>query len=224
MKGIVLAGGLGTRLRPLTYVTNKHLLPVYDKPMIYYPIETLKKMGITEILIVTGGEHIGDFIDLLKDGEELGISLTYRAQVAPGGIAQALALAEGFASDFMVILGDNYFAETPKIIGVPTIYTSEVPHPERFGVYDYKSNSIVEKPKKPLTKYAVTGLYHYDYKVFNFIRTLKPSERGELEITDVNNWYLKNGGQAFPLSDLWSDMGTFESLFKAAEHAHSLAS
>lgn len=209
-KGVILAGGKGTRLLPFTKVINKHLLPVNDRPMIYYPIRTLRSLGIKDILIVTGGEHIGSFIDILGDGTDYGVKLTYRVQVEAGGIAQALAEAEGFVDGvFPVILGDNYF-ET-KISSVePAIVVKEVKHPERFGVYD--GVRIVEKPSTTRYKHAVTGMYWYDARVFDVIKSLVPSGRGELEITDVNNWYLENGAKVINYPYYWQDMGTFEGL------------
>lgn len=215
MKGVILAGGLGTRLRPLTYVTNKHLLPVYDKPMIYYPIDTLKQMGVTEILIVSGGDHIGDFVELLGDGTNLGVHLSYRVQPQAGGIAEALLQAEGFVDGlFVTVLGDNYFSEPIPAPTHPTIYLKEVENPQRFGVFAH--SRIIEKPEKPASNHAVVGLYAYDPTVFAFIRTLKPSARGELEITDVNNWCLEHGAEAVEVPGEWSDMGTFDSLLQVA--------
>lgn len=222
MKGVILAGGNGTRLRPLTYVANKHLLPVYDKPMILYPIQTLRDMGVTEIMIVSGGEYIGVFAEYLKDGSEHGVKLTYRVQKEAGGIAQALMLAEDFAKDgqFAVILGDNIF-EKP-VIPPPGcgLVLKQVPDAERFGVFHERK--IVEKPKKPKSNMAVTGLYFYTPEIFNFIKTLKPSARGELEITDVNNWCLENlNTYTVEYDGFWSDAGTFESLFKSSEWARN---
>lgn len=215
MKGIILAGGNGTRLRPLTYATNKHLIPVYNKAMVLYPLQTLLDMGITEILIVTGGEHIGKFIDLLGSGADYGCKFTYKVQDGAGGIAQALSLAEDFVSgQFAVILGDNIFSEsvTPPKQGCGLVLKS-VEDPNRFGVY-FKGK-IVEKPKEFISNMAVTGLYFYTPEVFDFIKTLKPSERGELEITDVNNWCIDNLETATYIYDgFWSDAGTFDSLLK----------
>lgn len=220
MKGIILAGGNGTRLRPLTSIVNKHLLPVYNKPMIEYPIKTLVDLGCDDILIISGGEHIGNYADYLGDGSDYGVKFTYRVQPQAGGIAQALGCAENYMSDvglFPVILGDNYFAQ-PMALECPGIIVSEVSSPERFGVYDEKKNVIVEKPKKPKSNLAVTGLYWYDYKVFSMIRRLVPSARGELEITDVNNQVLAEGGQVRVNNAFWSDMGTFESLNNTANY------
>lgn len=230
MKGVVLAGGLGTRLFPLTKITNKHLLPVYNKPMIYYPIETLIKAGIFEILIVTGGYHAGDFLKLLGDGKEFGLKhLNYTYQEGEGGIAEALGLAEHFADNesVVVILGDNIIEEDITEIVEDfiqqkegsKIVLKEVDHPERFGVAELENGhivKIVEKPDAPKSNYVVTGIYMYDSEVFEIIRQLKPSQRGELEITDVNNAYIENGKMTFDiLKGWWTDAGTFESLYKA---------
>ncbi|RKY30950.1 MAG: spore coat protein [Candidatus Omnitrophota bacterium] len=230
MKGIVLAGGLGKRLYPLTKVTNKHLLPVYNKPMIFYPLMTLIDAGIRDILIVTGGNSAGDFLRLLGNGKDFGLShLHYVYQEGEGGIAAALALAEHFCGGdkMVVILGDNIIEKSIKKeveifkkqkVGA-RILLKEVENPERFGVAEIKDGKIVriiEKPKKPPSKFAVTGIYMYDSQVFDIIRTLKPSERGELEITDVNNAYLKKGELTFGiLEGWWTDAGTFDSLLKA---------
>jgi glucose-1-phosphate thymidylyltransferase len=231
LKGIVLAGGLGTRLLPLTTVTNKHLLPVYDKPMIYYPIETLVRAGIEEILIVTGGNNAGEFLRLLQNGKEFGLKhINYTYQEGEGGIAEALGLAEHFADDdpIIVILGDNIiegdiieplnkFRDQRK---GAKILLKEVEDPERFGVAEIQGNHVIniqEKPKKPKSNYAVTGIYMYDSAVFNIIQGLKPSRRGELEITDVNNAYIDRGEMTFDiLEGWWTDAGTFESLFRAS--------
>jgi glucose-1-phosphate thymidylyltransferase len=226
MKGIILAGGTGSRLFPLTKVTNKHLLPVGNKPMIYYPIESLIKAGIKEILIVTGVEHMGDVVGLLGSGKDFGCKFTYRVQDEAGGIAQALDLAEHFVhgDQCTVILGDNIFLDNLKEdvlafqkqeVGA-RILLKEVQDPHRFGVAELKGNQVVsieEKPKKPKSNYAVTGVYFYDASVFNTIKTLKPSGRGELEITDVNNHYIQKGQLSYGfLKGWWSDAGTFESL------------
>lgn len=217
-RGVILAGGNGTRLRPLTYSTNKHLIPVYNKAMVLYPLQTLLDMGITEILIVTGGEHMGKFIDLLGSGAEYGCKFTYKVQDGAGGIAEALLLAEDFVKEqFAVILGDNIFEHSvmPPETGCGIVLKS-VEDPNRFGVYF--NNSIVEKPKVHLSNMAVTGLYFYTPEIFNFIKTLKPSARGELEITDVNNWCLKNLRTATTVYDgFWSDAGTFDSLLKSTQ-------
>lgn len=215
--GVILAGGNGTRLRPLTYVANKHLLPVYDKPMIYYPIQTLKDMGCDEIVIVTGGEHIGGFANVLGDGSSLGVKFTYRVQPDAGGIAQALGCVEGLVDGiFPVILGDNFLGYAPIMLDSPQIFVKKVKDPERFGVFH--KNKIVEKPKKHLSDFAVIGLYVYDTKVFDYIKKLKPSKRGELEITDVNNQYLKDGMGVTLYNGMWSDMGTFKSLLEVANY------
>lgn len=228
MKGIILAGGTGSRLRPLTLLTNKHLLPVAGNFMIMYPLQTLIKSGIKEILIVTGRENCGDFMRLLGSGKELGCEFTYKIQDEAGGIAQALSLAENFANKepITVILGDNYFEddlieEIKNFTEGSKIFLKEVKDAERFGVAEIKGKgvtSIEEKPKNPKTNLAVTGLYIYDPKVFDIIRKLKPSERGELEITDVNNIYIKEGKMGFKIiNGFWSDMGTPESLQKISE-------
>ena len=232
MKGIVLAGGLGTRLAPLTQVTNKHLLPVYDKPMIYYPIETLIQGGITDIMIVTGGNSAGDFLKLLGNGQEFGLKdLYYTYQRGEGGIAKALSLAEHFADGkkVVVILGDNIIEDDISHAvdrfrhqkEGARIFLKEVSDPERFGVPEIKNGKVTqieEKPKKPKSKYAVTGIYMYDKNVFDVIKTLKPSKRGELEISDVNNIYIKQGTLEYDiLPGYWTDAGTFESLFYAGQ-------
>jgi len=230
MKGIVLAGGLGSRLRPLTLVTNKHLLPVYDRPMIYYPIQCLLNAGIDEILIVTGGEHAGDFLKLLRNGKHLGVrDLQYTYQEGEGGIADALKLAEDFADGdkVCVILGDNIIEKNiRKAVGEfftqpsgAKLLLKEVEDPQRFGVVRFDGKhiaEIIEKPADPPSAFAVTGLYLYDSDVFDICKTLKPSGRGELEITDVNNEYLRRGDLTFDILDgWWTDAGTFESLFRA---------
>lgn len=232
MKGVVLAGGLGTRLAPLTQITNKHLLPVYDKPMIYYPIETLVKAAITDIMIVTGGNSAGDFLRLLGNGQAFGLKdLYYSYQKGEGGIAEALSLAEHFADGekIIVILGDNivqddiseYVDKFHHQKKGARILLKEVPDPERFGVPEIKKGKITkieEKPKKPKSKYAVTGIYMYDSNVFHMIKTLKPSKRGELEISDVNNMYIEQGSLEYDvLEGFWTDAGTFESLFNAGQ-------
>lgn len=214
MRGVLLAGGKGTRLKPLTNVANKHLLPVYDRPMIYYPLKTLKEMGCTEVVIVSGGENVGGFAELLGS-EHDGMGLTYRVQGEQEGVASALLSAEGLVGPvFPVILGDNYFSEAPKFDYSPCVYTCEVEDPERFGVL--QNGEIVEKPQKPQSNKAVVGLYIYDEDVFDYIKTLKPSSRGELEITDVNNWYIKQGCKAKPYKGYWRDMGTFNTLLEVA--------
>lgn len=230
LKGVILAGGLGTRLYPLTKITNKHLLPIYCKPMIYYPIQTLVDAGVTEILIVTGGQHAGEFLRLLGNGAEFGLKhINYTYQEGEGGIAQALRLAEHFADKdkIVVILGDNIIEKSIKDVAEDfrkqskgaRILLKKVEDPERFGVAELKGDRIIsieEKPKKPKSDYAVTGIYMYDSEVFNIIRTLKPSKRGELEITDVNNAYLKKKQLSYSILDgWWTDSGTFDSLLRA---------
>lgn len=229
VKGIILAGGTGSRMYPCTKVTNKHLLPVHNKPMIYYPLQTLIGSGIKEILIISGTEHAGDFLRLLGSGKEFGVRLSYEIQDGAGGIAQALSLAETFVDQekFVVILGDNIFEDNIRKdvedfasgFNGSKVFLKEVPDPERFGVAEIKGDkiaSIEEKPKKPKSNYAVTGLYMYDARAFNIIKKLKPSQRGELEITDVNNEYIKNNSMAFSiLKGFWSDAGTFDSLYRA---------
>ncbi len=231
MKGVILAGGKGTRLYPLTKITNKHLLPVYDRPMIYYPIQTLVDAGIRDILIVTGGNYAGDFLQLLGNGRQFGLtSLNYTYQEGEGGIADALSLAEHFADNgkICVILGDNIIEKDirhavedfRKQEKGAKILLKEVPDPERFGVAEIHKGHVVnieEKPKKPKTNYAVTGIYMYDSTVFDNIRTLEPSARGELEITDVNNAYIREASLSFAfLEGWWTDAGTFDSLLRAA--------
>ena len=230
MKGVILAGGLGTRLMPLTRVTNKHLLPIFNKPMIYYPIQTLVNAGIEDIMIVTGGNDAGDFLRLLGNGSEFGLrDLHYTYQVGEGGIADALRLAEHFADGdkIVVALGDNIIeGNIRRAVGEffaqgkgAKILLKEVPDPERFGVAEIKDGRIVgieEKPKKPKTNLAVIGIYMYDRQVFDYIRTLKPSGRGEFEITDVNNAYIEQGTLTYDILDgWWTDAGTFESLHRA---------
>jgi glucose-1-phosphate thymidylyltransferase len=227
MKGVVLAGGLGTRMYPLTKVTNKHLLPVYNEPMIYYPIKTLVNAGIDEILIVTGGQNSGDFLRLLGNGKDFGLKhLNYTYQEGEGGIAAALGLAEFFADrdKIVVMLGDNIIEKNIKKAveafraqkDGARIMLKEVPDPQRFGVATLEGSKVVridEKPAKPVSNFAVIGIYMYDSKVFDFIKSLKPSERGELEITDVNNFYIQAGIMECDVLDgWWSDAGTFESL------------
>ncbi len=223
MKGIVLAGGTGSRLYPLTKVTNKHLLPIGEKPMIYYPIEKMLEAGIKEILIVTGTEHMGDVVSLLGSGKDFNCHFTYKVQDEAGGIAQALGLAENFVGNdsMMVILGDNIFSSSLKIISNSfsgkgaQILIKEVPDPTRYGVPELKGKHIVgiqEKPSHPKSDYCVTGIYFYDNEVFNVIRDLKPSGRGELEITDVNNFYINQGTMTYSVLDgWWTDAGTHES-------------
>jgi glucose-1-phosphate thymidylyltransferase len=241
MKGIVLAGGTGSRLFPLTKVTNKHLLPVYDKPMIYYPIQTLIDAGIDSILIVTGGKNAGDFLRLLGSGKDLGpVHLNYTYQEGEGGIADALALAETFADgeSVCVILGDNIISGS---IRLPVedfrrqgkgakLLLKGVSDAQRFGVAEVRDGKVIsieEKPAQPKSNLAVTGIYMYDHTVFQKIRTLVPSGRGELEITDVNNGYIREGTMTSALLDgWWTDAGTFESLLRATNlvaHSRGLA-
>jgi glucose-1-phosphate thymidylyltransferase len=231
MKGIVLAGGLGTRLSPLTRITNKHLLPVYDRPMIYYPVQTLIEAGIKEILIVTGGNSAGDFLKLLRNGAEFGLRhLNYAYQEGEGGIAAALSLAEHFADGgpVCVVLGDNILEKSIKASvkkfrhqgSGAKILLSKVPDPQRFGVPVFDRDKIVkieEKPANAASPYAVIGVYMYDNRVFEITRTLKPSDRGELEITDVNNAYIEAGEMTWDvLEGWWTDTGTFDSLLRAS--------
>ena len=230
MKGVVLAGGLGSRLYPLTKVTNKHLLPVYNEPMIYYPIRILVNAGIGEILIVTGGNNAGDFLRLLENGKDFGLKhINYTYQQGEGGIAAALSLAEHFADrdKIVVVLGDNIIEGNIKAAAEKfrqqkegaRILLKEVTDPQRFGVPVFDGKKIIrveEKPSKPASNYAVIGIYMYDYGVFEFIKSLKPSQRGELEITDVNNFYISEGKMQWDvLEGWWSDAGTFESLQSA---------
>ena len=224
-KGVILAGGTGSRMMPLTKVTNKHLLPVYDEPMIYYPLKTLIKAGIKDILIVSGRGHAGHFLELLGSGKEFGVKLSYAIQEKAGGIAQALQIAEEFVDgdDVCVILGDNIFEDKINVgdfKGGARIYIKKVDNPQRFGVVTLRGGKVVkvvEKPEVPESDWAVTGLYVYDSDVFKIIPTLKPSGRGELEITDVNNHYIEAGKMdAKKVNGFWSDAGTFESLHKAS--------
>jgi glucose-1-phosphate thymidylyltransferase len=231
MKGVVLAGGLGTRLYPLTKITNKHLLPVYDRPMITYPIECLVTAGIKDILVVTGGNHPGDFLRLLGNGKDYGVDhISYAYQEGEGGIADALSLAEPHAAGgpICVVLGDNIVErsiaepvrEYMKQAFGAKILLKEVEDPHRFGVPVLEGDRVVridEKPKNPASNYAVTGIYLYDSQVFDFIRTLTPSERNELEITDVNNLYIRRGAMTWSILDgWWTDAGTFDSLLRAS--------
>ena len=231
MKGIVLAGGLGTRLHPLTKVTNKPLLPIFNKPMIYYPIELMVNAGIKDILIVTGGKNAGDFLRLLGNGKQFGLNhINYTYQEGEGGIAAALSLAEFFAdrNPICVILGDNiversiaaYVQNFLKQGSGARILLKEVPDPQRFGVPEIQGDKIIridEKPATPASRYAVTGIYMYASMVFDIIKTLRPSERGELEITDVNNVYIERDMMQYDILDgWWTDAGTFESLLHAS--------
>jgi len=230
MKGVVLAGGLGSRLRPLTRVTNKHLLPVYDKPMIFYPIQTLVNAGIEEIMLVTGGNNAGDFLRLLGNGEDFNLKgIDYTYQKNEGGIAEALALANHFVGDdkVVVILGDNFvqgsikgavddFEKQPE---GAKIFLKEVPNPKDFGVAELDGDkvlNIVEKPEVPASNLAVIGIYMYDNNVFDICDTLKPSDRGELEITDVNNEYIRRGTMTYQVLDgWWADCGSFDALLRS---------
>ena len=230
MKGVILAGGLGTRLSPLTKITNKHLLPVYDRPMIFYPLQTLINAGISDIMIVTGGNNAGDFLKLLGNGKEFGLKhINYTYQEGEGGIAQALSLAEYFADKdrICVVLGDNLI-ERNIVAAVRAfrrqkrgakVLLKEVPDPERFGVAEIEGGRLVrieEKPKTPKSNLAVIGIYMYDSRVFDIVKTLKPSGRGELEITDVNNAYIESNEMTWDmLEGWWTDAGTFESLVRA---------
>ena len=226
MKGIVLAGGRATRLRPLTKITSKQLLPVYDKPMIYYPIDTLIQGGIKDILVIVAPEYAGHFLHLLGSGKELGVKFSFEIQEEPGGIAQAFIVGERFIGKDPVtlILGDNIFdfdfSESIKnFTSGAKIFAKEVSDPERFGVVEFDSQnkalSIEEKPKAPKCKYAVVGMYIYDNKVVNIAKNLKPSDRGEVEITDVNKAYLEKGElQVDVIDGIWEDAGTFDSLLR----------
>lgn len=229
LKGIILAGGTGSRLRPLTNVTNKHLLPVGRRPMIFYPIEKMTRVGITEILVVTGVEHMGDVVSLLGSGRDFGCRFTYKVQDEAGGIAQALGLAEGFAlgSPIVVVLGDNLFQDSleqyaarflQQRVGA-RVLLKQVPDPHRFGVAEISGGRVLrieEKPKDARSNYAVTGVYFYDNQVFDLVRTLRPSARGELEVTDVNNAYIAREALAYDILDgWWTDAGTFDSLKRA---------
>jgi len=231
MKGIVLAGGTGSRLFPLTKITNKHLLPIYDKPMIYYPIQTLVDAGIENIMVVTGGKNSGDFLRLLANGKHFGLKhIDYTYQEGEGGIADALALTEHFADGhkICVVLGDNIIEGSIRDAANAfrqqesgaRILLKEVDDAERFGVAELEGDRIInieEKPRKPKSRYAVTGIYMYDSTVYDKVRQLVPSNRGELEITDVNNAYIREGSMTFSFLDgWWTDAGTFESLLRAA--------
>lgn len=229
MKGIILAGGTGSRLYPLTKVTNKHLLPVGKYPMILYLIAKMKQAKITNIMVISGKEHMGSVINLLGSGYEYGVNFTFRIQDQPGGIAQALGLCESFVKDdkCIVMLGDNIFEDNihqyvknfEKQERGAKLLIKQVNDPTRYGVAELNKHKIIgieEKPKNPRSNYCVTGIYMYDHRVFNIIKTLKPSNRGELEITDVNNWYIKDGSLTYDiLNGWWTDAGTFHSLLDA---------
>jgi len=231
IKGVILAGGTGSRLSPLTKVTNKHLLPIYNRPMVYYPLQTLIDAGIKDILIVTGGEEVGDFLRLLGSGKDWGVRFTYRCQDGSGGIPVALGLAKEFVDDdkCVAILGDNVMERDIKkeveefangSIGAK-IFLQKVKDPERFGLAEVKGNKVVacyEKPENPTTDLAILGIYMFDKKVFDIIPKLKPSKRGELEIVDVLNHYIKNNDLGYSVLDgFWIDAGTFSALFKATQ-------
>lgn len=231
MRGIILSGGSGTRLRPLTKITSKQLLPIYDRPMIYYPLNTLIKAGIKEILIIVAPERAGDYLNLLGSGREFGVKFTYEIQDKPEGLAQAFIIGQNFIDqeDVAMILGDNIFEddfseEIKNFKGGAKIFAKKVTDPERFGVVKFdenkKAEKIIEKPKEFLSNYAVTGLYVYDNKVVSIAKNMKPSDRGELEITDVNNVYLEKGELDVAMVEgEWLDAGTFDSLLKAQNFA-----
>jgi len=227
MRGIILSGGSGTRLKPLTKITSKQLLPIYNRPMIYYPLNTLIKAGIKEIMIIISPERAGDYLNLLGSGREFGVKFTYEIQDKPEGLAQAFIIGENFIDneDVTMILGDNIFEDDfseaiQSFRGGAKIFAKQVSDPERFGVVKFdenlKAQQIVEKPQKFLSNYAVTGLYVYDRRVVEIAKSIKPSPRGELEITDVNNWYLaKQELEVSLVSGEWLDAGTFDSLLRA---------
>jgi glucose-1-phosphate thymidylyltransferase len=231
MRGIILSGGSGTRLRPLTKITSKQLLPVYHRPMIYYPLNTLVKAGIKEILIIVAPERAGDYLNLLGSGKEFGVKFTYEIQDKPEGLAQAFLIGEKFIDEdnVVMILGDNIFEDDfsediKNFKGGAKIFAKKVPDPERFGVVKFdekmRAEKIVEKPQEYLSNYAVTGLYIYDKRVVNIAKEMKASPRGELEITDVNNWFLEKGEiEVAEVKGEWLDAGTFDSLLKAQNFA-----
>jgi len=231
MRGIILSGGSGTRLRPLTKITSKQLLPIYNRPMIYYPLNTLIQAGIKEILIIVAPERAGDYLNLLGSGKEFGVKFTYEIQDHPEGLAQAFIIGENFIDqeDVVMILGDNIFEDDvsgaiKSFKGGAKIFAKKVPDPERFGVVKFnkqmKAEKIVEKPQEYLSDYAVTGLYIYDQRVIQLAKEIKPSQRGELEITDINNWFLEKGELEVAVVDgEWLDAGTFDSLLKAQNFA-----
>ncbi len=216
--GVVLAGGTGSRLMPLTKATNKHLLPVYNIPMIYAPIRTLKSMGCTDIIVVAGGNHVGDIASVLEDGTDLEVSISYRVQREPDGIGGAIRCVEGYVGGlFPVILGDNYFYEPPKTVDEPSIFLQRHPKPYEFGVYNEETNQIVEKPTENIGDYIVTGLYVYDDLIFDYAALLEKSPRGEYEVTDINNAYLSYGVMKLELYEgNWRDMGGFDGLYEAS--------
>lgn len=227
MRGIILSGGSGTRLQPLTKITSKQLLPIYNRPMIYYPLNTLIKAGIKEILVIVAPERAGDYLNLLGSGRQFGVKFTYEIQDKPEGLAQAFIIGENFIDqeDVAMILGDNIFEddfseEIKNFSGGAKIFAKEVPDPERFGVVKFneqlEAEKIVEKPQEYLSNYAVTGLYLYDHRVVEVAKNIKPSERGELEITDVNNYYLADKSLSVAkVEGSWLDAGTFDSLLAA---------
>lgn len=231
MKGIILSGGSGTRLRPLTKITSKQLLPVYHRPMIYYPLNTLIKAGIKEILIIVAPERAGDYLNLLGSGKEFGVKFTYEIQDKPEGLAQAFLIGEKFIDrdNVAMILGDNIFEDDfsediKNFKSGAKIFAKKVPDPERFGVVKFNDNmmaeKIIEKPQEYLSNYAVTGLYIYDRRVVDVAKEMKASPRGELEITDVNNWFLAKGEiEVAEVKGEWLDAGTFDSLLKAQNFA-----
>jgi len=231
MRGIILSGGSGTRLRPLTKITSKQLLPVYNRPMIYYPLNTLIKAGIKEILIIVAPERAGDYLNLLGSGKEFGVRFTYEIQDKPEGLAQAFLIGEKFIGqdEVAMILGDNIFEDDfsediRNFHGGAKVFAKKVADPERFGVVkfgaDMKAEKIIEKPQEYLSDYAVTGLYVYDNRVIEVAKTMKPSSRGELEITDVNNWFLERGElEVAEVKGEWLDAGTFDSLLRAQNFA-----
>jgi len=231
MKGVILAGGFGTRLKPLTIVTNKHLLPVFHKPMIFYPIETLKEAGITDIIIVTGGENMGDFIKLLGSGKDFGVNFTYKCQDGAGGVPVALGLAKDFVGDdkCVVVLGDNVMEESIKEYVEDfeksgkgcKIMLKEVPDPKRFGIAEIKDGKVIgtcEKPENPVSNLCITGVYMFDKKCFDIIPKLKPSARGELEITHIMDEYIKNNDIDYGMiKGFWIDAGKLETLHEASK-------
>ena len=235
MKGIILSGGSGTRLYPLTKVTSKQLLPVYNQPMILYPLETLRKAGIKDILIIVAPDHAGDYLKLLGSGKEYGVRFTYEIQDKPEGLAQAFIIGEDFIDDDSVcmILGDNIYEDDlsgaiRNFKSGGLVFAKEVPDPERFGVVKFddqmRAVKIEEKPKEHLSKFAVTGLYVYDNRVVEVAKSLKPSARGELEIVDLHNWYLaKNALKVEVIKGEWIDAGTFDSLYRATQLAYKKA-
>lgn len=218
MKGIILAGGLGTRLKPLTYLFNKHLLPVYNKPMIFYPIETLKKLGVKEILIISSEKDLEKFITLFNNSPSMGVTFSYQSQLESGGVAQALALGESFIKEdkqFAVILGDNIFESSVKAPPQCGIVFKKVTDP--FGLGVYHKGKIIEKPKEFISNLAQTGLYFYTPEIFDYLKIQQPSPRGELEITDLNNWCLANlNTELIEYKGFWTDAGTFDSILNAA--------